>query len=144
LAYIQSVLGSDTDPNVTPGRLVKTKSGNIYPSTIVAVASPGTPLPIQYLSDYDWFNVAQTGAATNQIILPSAAPIGTVIKLFAVSAVAVKGGIATSGIGINAGADTTAIALAAGSVGEFQRVSATNWTCLQTVSAGTTTATAPA
>lgn len=138
MAYIQSVLSSDTNPNVLPGKLVKTKAGNIYPSTIVAVASPGTPIGIELLDNYDWFNVAQTGASTNQIILPDA-PIGTVIKLYAISAVAVKAGINGAGRGINGGADTTAIAHAAGSLGEYQRITAANWTCTLQASSGAVT-----
>lgn len=144
MAKIQTVLGSDVDPNVTPGLLINVNSANEDPTRITATPSPGTPLLIQRLSNCDWFTAQQTSAGTDQITLPNTAPIGTELQIYAISAVAVRGGLTGSGVGINGGANTTSVAIAAGSIGVFKKLTATNWTCITQTAAGVIATPTPA
>src|SRR5690348_4761617 len=82
--------GNGGKPSIDAGSLKRVNAFNVYPSTIVATASTGTNLPLTHLDNYEWFNVAQTSAGTDFITLP-AAPVGSVIKLFAISACKVQG-----------------------------------------------------
>jgi hypothetical protein len=134
MARIVAVTGDSDYPNITPG-VKNINSGNVYPSTISATAS-GTTFDISLLSNYDHFNVAQTSAGTDFISLPTSIAVGTVIKLYAISACKVE---ATSGT-INGVAATTDITLAAGSLSTLQKVTSTAWILTQLAAAGTVSA----
>jgi hypothetical protein len=124
--------GNGGKPNIDAGSLKRVNSFNVYPSTIVATATTGTDLERKHLDNYEWFNVAQTSAATDFITLPDA-PVGAVVVLYAVSACKVQGQGSDT---INGVAPTTDITLAAGSVSYLRKVSATAWILNQHSSAG--------
>ena len=124
--------GNGGKPNIDAGSLKRVNAFNVYPSTIVATATTGTNLPKTHLDNYEWFNVAQTSAATDFITLPDAA-IGAVVVLYAVSACKVQGQASDT---INNVAPTTDITLAAGSVSYLRRTTATAWILTQHSSAG--------
>lgn len=118
-------------------------SWNISPDTIVATpTSPGTVFDVSLLDNYDTFNVAQTGAATDIISLPASIPVGTVMRFIAASAIDVESE-ASSGIGINGGTDAQDVGITAGSYLELRKVTATNWVANQYTSAGAVTAPTP-
>jgi hypothetical protein len=124
--------GNGGKPTIDAGSLKRVNSFNVYPSTIVATASTGTNLLRSYLDNYEWFNVAQTSAGTDFITLPDA-PVGTVIKLYAVSACKVQGQGSDT---INGVAPSTDITLAAASVSTLTKVTSTAWVLVQQSSAG--------
>jgi hypothetical protein len=124
--------GNGGKPTIDAGSLKRVNSFNVYPSTIVATASTGTNLLRSYLDNYEWFNVAQTSAGTDFITLPDA-PVGTVIKLYAVSACKVQGQGSDT---INGVAPSTDITLAAASVSTLTKVTSTAWVLEQQSSAG--------
>lgn len=132
MAKIYNVLGDSTDPNIVSG-LVNVNSGNVYPSTITAVASTGTAIPISYLSNYDHFRIAQTSASTDFVTIPDGA-IGTQMTFYGISACSIKT-VASSGIGINGQADTGSILVSAGELVRLTRVTSTNWVS-ETVAGG--------
>jgi hypothetical protein len=135
MARIVAVTGDSDYPNLTPG-VKNINAGNVYGSTLVALATTGLTFDISLLSNYDWFNVAQTSAGTDFISLPASIAVGTVIKLYAISACKVE---ATGG-NINGIAATTDITLAAASLSTLQKVTSTNWVLTQLSSAGAVTA----
>jgi hypothetical protein len=118
---------------------------NIAPDTIVALSAGAgkTLLDVSLLENYDTFNVAQTSLATDIIVLPNAAPVGTVIKFIALSAIDIECE-AASGIGINGGADTTDIGQVINSLMVLQKITATRWIATQYAPAGTVSAPVPA
>lgn len=128
--------GNGGKPSIDAGSLKRVNAFNVYPSTIVATASTGTNLPLTHLDNYEWFNVAQTSAGTDFITLPAAA-VGSVIKLYAISACKVQGQGSDT---INNVAPSTDITLAAGSVSTLTKVSATAWLLVQQSSVGAVTA----
>ncbi|HEY0751935.1 MAG TPA: hypothetical protein VGD26_12315 [Chitinophagaceae bacterium] len=128
--------GNGGKPSIDAGSLKRVNSFNVYPSTIVATASTGTTMSRNLIDNYEWFNVAQTSAATDFITLPDC-PVGTVIKMYAVSACKVQGQGSDT---INGVAPTTDITLAADSVSTLTKTSATAWVLLQQSSAGAVTA----
>jgi hypothetical protein len=72
------------------------KIGNVYvnalnvaPDTIVAAPTPATINP-NLIRDYDFFYVDQTSADTDEIDLPTAAPIGTVIHFYCLDVVEIR------------------------------------------------------
>lgn len=132
MAKIYNILSDVSDPNIASG-VVNVNSGNVYPSTITAVASTGTAIPINYLSNYDHFRIAQTSASTDFVTIPDAA-IGTEMVFYGISACSIKT-VASSGIGINGQADTGSISVSAGELIRLTRVTSTNWVS-ETVAGG--------
>ncbi len=129
-------LGNGGDPQIAAGSLKRVNSFNVAPITIVATASAGTTMDTQAYKNYEWFNVAQTSAGTDFITLP-AAPVGTVLMFYAISACKVQG---TASDTINGVAPTTDITLAAGSISEIIRTTATTWVLTHRTTAGVITA----
>ncbi len=127
--------GSGGDPNIDAGSLKRATSFNVYPSTITAVASTGTALGPTHYKNYEFFNVAQTSASSDFILLPSA-PIGTVMHFQAVSAFSIKAGADSSGLTINGAADTAVLAVPAAGVARLQKATSTNWIASVVTSAG--------
>lgn len=128
-------------PSITLG-IKSAGSWNVAPSNLVAT-SAGTQMTISDIDNYEFFNAAQTSAATDLILLPTAAPVGTVINFFCVSACKVKA-VAGTGIGTNGGTDAQGITLVANGLARFQRVSASNWIVTAFTSAGAVSAPTPA
>ena len=118
------------------GSLKRVNAFNVYPSTIVALATTGYTLPITFLDNYEWFNVAQTSAGTDFITLP-AAPVGAVIKLYAISACKVQGQGSDT---INGVAPSTDITLAADSVSTLTKTTSAKWVLIQQAASGAVTA----
>lgn len=118
--------GNGGDPGIDAGSLKRVNSFNVYPITIVATASAGTALGRVLTKNYEFFNVAQTSAGTDLVILPDC-PSGTVIHFYAISTVAIKAGANGSGLTINNGADTASLTVAATQLARFQKTTATNW-----------------
>jgi hypothetical protein len=125
------------DPTVPYGLLYAGASMNVALTTYVATVAGLQLNPVDY-NKYDLFNVAQTSAATDLILLPTAAPQGTVISFYSISAVKIKA-VTGSGIGTNGGTDAQGITTVAGDLHEFTKANATNWLVTKKVSAGTTT-----
>lgn len=121
----------------------KANSYTVSPVNFVATASPGTSLTIKDVANFDFFNVVQTSASTDLVILDSALEVGTEIELYCVSAVKV-GSTASSGIGINGGTDAQVVTLAAGSLYTFVKTTATNIVCTAKSAAGAASAPTPA
>jgi hypothetical protein len=134
VARIVNLLNSETYPNINSGT-VNVNSGNVYGSNIVATAS-GTTFDISLLSNYDWFNVAQTSAGTDFISLPASIPVGTCIYLYAVSACKVEALTMT----INGVAASTDITLAASSLSLLRKTTSTTWILNQFAANGTPSA----
>lgn len=128
--------GNGGKPTIDAGSLKRVNSFNVYPHTVVATATTGTNLSKALLDNYEWFNVAQTSAGTDFITLPDA-PIGTTIKLYAVSACKVQGQGSDT---INGVAPSTDISLAAGSISTLTKTTASAWVLMQQSSAGVVTA----
>lgn len=102
--------------------VVNVNSSNVYPTTIVATASPGTPLSLDLLDSYEFFTGQQTSAATDRIILPEGARVGTEIIIQATNSFGVikSGSDTINGVG-------TICTLTAGGTGVLRKVSATAW-----------------
>lgn len=130
-------------PSINIG-LFNVNSLNLAPQTVIATAAPGTQLSQGDTDKYELFNVAQTSAATDLVLLPVTAPIGTFIAFVATSIARVKAGANASGLTINNAADTLSVPLAVGSRVEFFKQSATNWTSQTISNAGAVTASVPA
>jgi len=123
---------SGGDGSVTFG-MKQVNSYNVFPTTVVATAG-GTTISYNNFQNYDWFNVAQTSAATDSIFLPvattavfpniAAAPIGAEFHVYAISSFAIKI-IPASGVLING---VSVVTCTAGSHGVLTRTSATTWT----------------
>lgn len=118
--------GNGGDPGIDAGSLKVANSFNVYPITVVATASAGTSLARNLTKNYEFFNVAQTSAPTDLVILPDC-PIGTVLHFYAISAVAIKAGATGSGLTINGGADSATLSVAATQLARFQKTTSTNW-----------------
>jgi len=113
--------------------LRQVNSYNVFPTTVTATAA-GTTISYNSFNNYDWFNVAQTGAATDSVFLPvalgpsapgiAAAPVGAEFHVFAISSFAIKI-IPASGVLINGVAVVTCTA---GSHGVLTRTGALTWT----------------
>ncbi len=140
MAIISNVR-NDGNSAVTTGPK-KVNSLNVAPYTIIAVASPnGRVLTAVDIANYDWFNAAQTSAATDQIILSEAVdskgnpqlPIGTIIDFYCVSSCKVLGQGTNT---INGGTNVQGITMAAGSSYEFLKTTATTWVCSAQSAAG--------
>jgi len=127
------------DSSVPYGFLFAGASMNLAPATYVALPTTGLQLTLSDINKFDLFNVAQTSAATDLIILPTNAPVGTVISFVSISAVKIKAATG-SGIGTNGGTDAQGITTVAGDLHEFTRTTATNWVVSKKVAAGTITA----
>lgn len=115
---------------------------NLAPVGLVATAA-GFQMTKSNIDNFEIFSVAQTSAATDLILLPANAPIGTLCVFVATSVARIKAGADASGLTINAAADTTSVPLVVGARTEFFKQSATNWTCAHIVAAGTVTAPTP-
>jgi len=116
--------------------VVRVNSRNVYPTTLVALPTTGLSLGLGLLDSYDFFNVAQTSASTDFIVLPNA-EVGTSIDLYAISACKVKGQGSDT---INGVAPSTAITLAASSRSILTRTTATTWILSQAAASGAATA----
>lgn len=114
----------------------KANSRNLKPTTVVALATTGQAITTADLDAFDMFNVAQTSAATDLIILPTDAAQGTQIVFYSISAVKIKAATG-SGIGTNGGTDAQGITTVAGDTHVFFKANATNWIVSKTVAAGT-------
>lgn len=141
MAIISNVR-NDGNPAVTTGPR-KVNSYNVSPANFVATASPGTVITNKDIANFDYFNVVQTSAGTDLIVLSTLFPVGTEIWFYCVSACKV---IPTSGDSntINAGTNGQGITMAAGSLYSFNKTSATTWVCGATSAAGAFTAPTPA
>jgi hypothetical protein len=127
MAKIFNHLSDSTDPNIITGRVVNVNFSNVYPSGLTAT-STGTSLGIQLLSNYDRFDVAQTSASTDFILLPTAdAPIGSRIVFYATSAFSLKAGADASTYTINGAADTAKYLVPSGTLVVIEKATSTNW-----------------
>lgn len=129
------------NPAVKNGPIV-VNSYNLKPETVVATAA-GTQLTLADTANYELIVAAQTSAGTDFILLPSAAPLGTLLVFLASSVCRIKAGATGSGLTINAGTDAQSVPLVVGARTEFRKQSATNWACMHVVAAGTITAPTP-
>ncbi len=129
-------------PTISLG-LYNVNSLNFAPYTVVATAAPGTVLTQGDIDRFELFTVAQTSAATDLVLLPVVAPIGTKVHFVATSVARIKAGANGSGLTINGAADTLSVPLVVGGLAEFTKISATNWMCQQFSAAGAVTAPTP-
>lgn len=123
------------NPAIRYGEVV-VNSKNVYPQTLVAVASPGaTTLQLPLFDGYDWFNGVQTSAATDLLVLPANAPIGTQFTIHATSSFGV----------IRGGSDTingvsTIVTIAAAGTATITKCTATTWKLMHQAANGTISA----
>jgi hypothetical protein len=123
------------NPGIRTGE-VMVNSKNVYPSTLVAVPSPGaTTLTLSLLDGYDFFVGQNTSAATDLLVLPENAPVGTEIKIHATNSFGV----------IKSGSDTingvsTIVTITAAGTATITKVSATKWILLNQATSGALTA----
>ena len=103
---------------------VNVNSFNVAPDTIVAAPVAAT-IPLSDLNLYDYFKVAQTTAGTDEFDLPSAAAVGQVITLYAVSAFELRTETETDDINDVA---SLGYAVIAGDLMTCTKVTATAWT----------------
>jgi hypothetical protein len=130
--------GNGGKPSIDAGSLKRVNSYNVYPSTVVATATTGTAMNRNLIDNYEYFNVAQTSADTDFILLPDC-PVGTVIQFYAISACKVKAGADASGLTINGGADTALVVLEAATLYNLEKVTSANWIFSAGTSATSTT-----
>jgi len=115
--------------------VVNVNSSNVYPTTLVATAGGATTLSLDLLDSFEFFTGQRTSAATDRIIIPAGADIGTEIIIQAVDSFGV----------IRGGSDTingvsTICTLTAGGTGTLKKVSATAWKLVNQASNGALTA----
>lgn len=138
------------DPSISLG--MKQIGGyNVFPITVVAT-STGTTIPLNAFQNYEWFNVAQTSAATDYIFLPTnvsptypnlpIAGVGYELMVYAVSAMKVKP-IVGSGQTINGGTNAQGISIPAGSYADFVQSSTNGWVCQLISATGVVTTPTP-
>lgn len=122
------------NPGIRTGE-VMVNSYNVYTTGLVATPSPGaSTITLALLDGYDFFTGAQTSAATDLLILPESAPIGTEFKIHATNSFGV----------IKAGSDTingvgTIVTITAAGTATITKVSATKWILLNQSTAGALT-----
>jgi len=109
------------NPGIRTGE-VMVNARNVYTTSLTATAAGATTLTASLLDGYDFFTGAQTGAATDTLILPSGAPIGTDIVIQATNSFGV----------IKSGSDTingvaTICTITAGGTAHLRKVTATAW-----------------
>jgi len=123
------------NPGIRTGEIM-VNSKNVYPTTLVATPSPGaSTITLGLLDGYDFFVGAQTGAATDLLILPEGAPVGTEIKIHATNSFGV----------IKSGSDTingvaTIVTITAAGTATITKVSATKWILMNQATNGALTA----
>lgn len=103
--------------------VVNINSKNVYPTQLTATAATATTLSLDLLDAYEFFNCAQTSAATDKLAIPSGADVGTQIIIKSVG---------TSFGVIRSGSDTingvsTIVTLAANATAVLLKVSSTAW-----------------
>jgi len=105
--------------------LVNIKSSNVKPTNIVAGASgTGTLLDVEDFKLYDFFNVEQSSGATDEVMLPDDAPIGTRFTLYITEVVIIQSETDANEINGVASKGYTCIAL---DLIECIKVTATGW-----------------
>lgn len=116
--------------------VVNVNSNNVYPVQLTATAGTATTLSLDLLDAYEFFNCAQTSAATDKIAIPAGADIGTeiVIKSVTTSFGVIKSGSET----INGVA--TIVTLAANATAVMKKVSSTAWILTHYATTGAVTA----
>lgn len=119
----------------------KVNSFNVKPEQVTAVASPGTLITLSDVKLYEWFAVAQDSAATDIVLLPDGADVGTVIVINAVDVFVVTVEDATETINTVVDGDVTTVA---GDVLTFTKVNDTSWVATKVSSAGAATTVVPA
>jgi hypothetical protein len=122
------------NPGIRTGE-VMVNSGNVYPVSLVATAGGATTITLSLLDGYDFFVGANSSAATDRVILPEGAPVGTEFKIHATNSFGV----------IKAGSDTingvaTICTITAVGTATLTKVSATKWLMVNQATNGALTA----
>jgi hypothetical protein len=121
---------------------VNVNSQNVSPTTITATAS-GRALTQTEWEGYDMFNVAQTSAGTDSIVIPNSLPVGTRLFFQAASAISLQCPSGSSVLLNNVAAPAQA-ALAINTTVEIFKVSATRVIFTQRSTLGAATNPIPA
>jgi len=123
------------NPSIRYGEVL-VNSSNVSPTSVVAVPAPGAAvITLPLLDSFEFFVGAQTGAATDRLVLPELAPVGTQITIYATNSFGV----------IRAGSDTinnvsTIVTITALGTAWIRKVSATAWILTNFASNGAVTA----
>ena len=112
--------------------MVSIAGGNVFAETIVAAPTARLIL-VSDINQADFFNVAQTSAATDEVDLPDAAEVGTQITLYTVSAFELRTETETYTINNVA---STGYTSTAGDKFVCTKTTATNWEVLKTTILG--------
>lgn len=127
--------GNGGKPSIAAGSLKRVNSFNVYHSTITATAGAGTTIDRNLIDNYEFINAAQTSLATDRINLPSGAPVGTVLKIYAISACGLFGSDSETINGV-----ATIVTLAAGSISTVTKTTSGAWVLLQQAASGAVSA----
>jgi len=121
---------------------VNVNSKNVSPTTIVATAA-GRALTQFEWEAYDMFNVTQTSAGTDSVILPNSIPVGTQLLFHAVAAFSI-GCPSGSAVLLNNVAAPAEAAIAINTTAVVTKVSATRIVIQVVNTLGATVAVVPA
>lgn len=115
--------------------VVNVNSYNVHPTTLVATAAGAATLTLDLLDGSEFFTGNNTSAATDRILIPASADIGTQIIIKAGTSFGV----------IRSGSDTingvtTIITIAANGTAELLKTAATTWILTHRASNGSLTA----
>lgn len=125
--------------NVAPYTVVATPSGNANQS--VPASKGGSVITKTELANFEFFNVNQTSAATDLIVVAPNLPQGTEFQLYATAACKV---IISGTDTINGGTAGQGVTMAATNIYMLNKTSTSAWIVQQQVPAGTTTFPTPA
>ncbi len=120
----------------------KILSQEVSPTTITATPA-GAEFSVSLLNDYNFFNTAQTGAATDSIVLPDAIPVGAQFFFQAASAHGIQCPTGSS-VTLNNVAAPAEGALAANATAVITKVSPTRIVYQQISTLGVVSAPVPA
>lgn len=122
------------NPGIRTGE-VMVNSRNVYPTTLVATSGGATTLTAALLDGYDFFTAEQTSAATDKLVLPTDAAVGTEIVIYANDSFGViKGGSDTiNGVG-------TICTITAGGTAVLRKVADATWVFTNIAADGALTA----
>jgi hypothetical protein len=122
MTQIINVLNNGSKAGTKTG-VVQVNGFNVSPNTITAAPTPAT-LSQAELNQYDYWNITQTSAATDEFDLPDAAAIGQVLTFRATTAFELR--TETDSNDIN-NVTNTGYTATAGDVFTAYKVTATDW-----------------
>lgn len=136
-------IGNGGKPTIASGSLKRVNALNVSPQAAIVATAAGLTFDITLLDNYEFFNVAQTSAGTDFIILPDTLAVGAVIWLQAASAISIACPTGST-VTLNNVAAPAKGAIAANSTAKIIKVSPTRIIFHQYANTGAVTAPTPA